>query len=79
MLLISDNVSEYSRQRMRALQMSLRHYSNVDGRISVKELNLACQVSIFFTIISNLIFQEFRRLLIMMIKMTLTIDFSLLF
>ncbi|XP_076105646.1 echinoderm microtubule-associated protein-like 2 [Mytilus galloprovincialis] len=43
MLLISDNVSEYSRQRMRALQMSLRHYSNVDGRISVKELNLACQ------------------------------------
>ncbi|CAC5425874.1 EML1_2 [Mytilus coruscus] len=42
-LLISENVSEYSRQRMRALQMSLRHYSNVDGRISVKELNLACQ------------------------------------
>lgn len=41
--LISQNVSDYSRQRMRALQMSLRNYSNVDGRISIKELNLACQ------------------------------------
>ena len=47
-ILISQNVSEYSRQRMRALQMSLRHYSNVDGRVTARELNLACQVCIIY-------------------------------
>lgn len=48
LILISQNVSDYSRQRMRALQMSLRHYSNVDGRVTAKELNLAYQVCIIY-------------------------------
>ncbi|XP_062585319.1 echinoderm microtubule-associated protein-like 2 [Saccostrea cucullata] len=41
--ILSDNLKEYSRQRMRALHMSLRHFSNVETRITQKELYQAFQ------------------------------------
>ncbi|XP_078329786.1 echinoderm microtubule-associated protein-like 4 [Crassostrea virginica] len=41
--ILSENLKEYSRQRMRALHMSLRHFSNVEARITQKELNQAFQ------------------------------------
>lgn len=42
--ILSENLKEYSRQRMRALHMSLRHFSNVEARITQKELSQAFQV-----------------------------------
>lgn len=41
--ILSENLKEYSRQRMRALHMSLRHFSNVEARITQKELSQAFQ------------------------------------
>lgn len=46
--ILSKNLKEYSRQRMRALHMSLRHFSNVEARITQKELNQAFQVWLKF-------------------------------
>lgn len=42
--ILSENLKEYSRQRMRALHMSLRHFSSVEARITQKELSQAFQV-----------------------------------
>ncbi|GFR77866.1 echinoderm microtubule-associated protein-like 4 isoform X2 [Elysia marginata] len=36
-------LAECSRQRLRALQMSLRHYGNVDNRVSYKDMQISLQ------------------------------------
>ncbi|KAK3763267.1 hypothetical protein RRG08_028177 [Elysia crispata] len=38
-------LAECSRQRLRALQMSLRHYGNVDNRVSYKDMQTSLQES----------------------------------
>lgn len=46
LLELSDVISDYSQQRMRALHMSLRLYGNDENRISNKDLMQSLQVSI---------------------------------
>ena len=38
-------LAECSRQRLRSLQMSLRHYGNVDNRVTCKDMQTSLQVS----------------------------------
>ncbi|XP_021366584.1 echinoderm microtubule-associated protein-like 1 [Mizuhopecten yessoensis] len=40
---IAEHLRDYSRQRLRAVHMSLRHYSNVELRVSQKDLGQAFQ------------------------------------
>ncbi|XP_033726226.1 echinoderm microtubule-associated protein-like 2 [Pecten maximus] len=40
---MAEHIKDYSRQRLRAVHMSLRHYSNVELRVSQKDLGQAFQ------------------------------------